>query len=163
MIGAVRACCSRREVITTAVGAATAALWRAARPGLSLAAPAKEASGLKLLFSGPPDVSDTWGKLHFGVTPVRRVGECQPPGFNLTGCFPLGDGTWEVFGQQMSEVRRGREPYDRITSWKLLRATTRDGARFAGRETVFQPPAAAWTDHCAMAPIHQPWLGITNR
>jgi hypothetical protein len=51
----------------------------------------------------------------------------------------------------MSEVSRGNEPYERITEWKLVRATTRDGTTFVDREIVLAPPAAAWTDHCAMA------------
>ena len=29
----------------------------------------------KLLFSGSQDITDTWGKLHFGVTPVRLIRE----------------------------------------------------------------------------------------
>ena len=36
-------------------------------------APPPTANQLKLLFSGPQDLTDTWGKLHFGVTPVRLV------------------------------------------------------------------------------------------
>ena len=51
----------------------------------------------------------------------------------------------------MTEISRGDEPYDRITAWKLLRATTRDGVKFEGLETVFEPKPAAWTDHAAMA------------
>ena len=63
----------------------------------------------KLLFSGAQDITDTWGLLHFGVTPVRRIRECEPPGFTLIGGFPLPDGAWEVFGQQLTEIRRGEE------------------------------------------------------
>lgn len=105
----------------------------------------------KLLFSGSEDITDTWGALHFGVTPVRRVRECEPPGFTTIACFPHADGAWVVFGQQMTEISRGNEPYDRITSWKLLRAATRDGVTFEGLETIFEPQPAAWTDHAAMA------------
>ena len=53
---------------------------------------------LKLLFSGPQDVVGAWGKLHFGVTPVRLIRECEPPAFTVVGCFPLPDGRWDVFG-----------------------------------------------------------------
>jgi len=109
------------------------------------------AAAWKLLFSGNQDMTDTWGKLHFGVTPVRLIRECEPPGFTLIGCFPVPDGAWEVFGQQLTEISRGDEPYDRITAWKLIRATTRDGIKFEGLETVFEPKPAAWTDHAAMA------------
>jgi len=109
------------------------------------------AKPVKLLFSTAQDITNTWGRLHFGVTPVRLIRECEPPGFTLIGGFPLADGAWEVFGQQMTEVGRGGEPYDRITAWKLVRATTRDGAKFENRETLFEPQPAAWTDHAAMA------------
>jgi hypothetical protein len=105
----------------------------------------------KLLFSGTQDTSDTWGSLHFGVSPVRLIRECEPPGFTITGCFPLPDGAWQVYGQQMTQIKPGNEPYERIMAWKLIRATTRDGVEFENRETVFEPKPAAWTDHCAMA------------
>ncbi len=105
----------------------------------------------RLLFSGSQDITDAWGSLHFGVSPVRVIRECEPPGFTFAGCFPLPDGTWEVYGQQMSEIKPGNEPYERITVWKLIRATTHDGMTFENRETVFEPKPAAWTDHCAMA------------
>jgi len=51
----------------------------------------------------------------------------------------------------MTEIRPGNEPYERIMAWKLIRATTRDGVKYENRQTVFEPNAAAWTDHCAMA------------
>jgi hypothetical protein len=105
----------------------------------------------KLLFSGTQDITDTWGSLHFGVTPVRTLRECEPPGFTITGCFPLSDGTWEVYGQQMAQIRPGNEPYERIMAWKLIRATTRDGVTFQNLRTLYEPEPAAWTDHCAMA------------
>ncbi|MHB8952819.1 MAG: hypothetical protein ACYC4U_07540 [Pirellulaceae bacterium] len=105
----------------------------------------------KLLFSDREDLIDTWGSLEVGVTPVRPIGECEPPGFTLIGGFPLASGVWEVFGQQLSEVSRGDEPYDRIAAWKLVRATTRDGVTFEGLETVFEAKPAPWTDHCAIA------------
>ena len=105
----------------------------------------------KLLFSGSQDITDTWGSLDFGVTPVRQIRECEPPGFTLIGGFPLADNVWEVFGQQLTEINRGSDPYERIAVWKLLRATTRDGVTFENRETVFEPQPAPWTDHCAIA------------
>ncbi len=104
----------------------------------------------KLLFSGSQDVVDTWGKLHFGVTPVQRIRECEPPPFTFGGCFPRPDGSWEVFGQQMTEVTPGDEPYQRIMSWKLIRAITRDGATFENLETRFEQKAA-WSEHFAIA------------
>ena len=104
----------------------------------------------KLLFSGSGDITDTWGKLHFGVTPVRVIRECKPFDFTFGGCCPLTDGSWEVFGQKMTEMTPGDEPGQRIMAWKLIRATTRDGATLENEETVFEQ-SAAWTDHFAIA------------
>ena len=64
---------------------------------------AASAEPIKLLFSSPQDITNTWGKLHFGVTPVRLIREAKHPGFNVVGGSPCADGTWEVFGQQMRE------------------------------------------------------------
>jgi len=108
------------------------------------------ANRLKLLFSGPQDLTDTWGKLHFGVTPVRLIRDCADPGFTVVGCFPRPGGAWEVFGQQMTQLSRGKEPYEETNSWKLIRVTTRDGAKFESQETVLEQPPAPWTGHCAM-------------
>jgi len=108
------------------------------------------AEPLRLLFSTAQDVTNTWGKLHFGVTPVRLVREGRNPGFTVVGGFPRADGSWEVFGHQMTEMKRGDETR-RVMVWKLLRASTRDGVRFENVETVFESEAGAWTDHFAMA------------
>ncbi|MEI7939798.1 MAG: hypothetical protein WCK27_24200 [Verrucomicrobiota bacterium] len=106
---------------------------------------------LKLLFSSPQDISETWGKLHFGMTPVRLIREIQPPPFTVAGCFPRPDGTWEVFGQRLQEAGRGRESFEQTNAWKLIRATTRDGVTFENQETVLDQPAAPWTQHAAIA------------
>lgn len=108
-------------------------------------------SPLKILFSAEPDVADVWGRLHFGATPVRLIRECDPPGFTVVGCFPLPDGSWEVFGQQMTNVSRGKEVFEEVASWKLLRARTRDGVTFENPETVLAREPAPWTGHCAVA------------
>ena len=134
----------------------TAVLWLLAAAGalvwLSWVAEAQaQKPPLKLLFSGPADITNTWGLLHFGVTPVRLIREVESPGFASVACFPQPEGAWEVFGSQLTEIRRGQEPYERVTTWKLIRATTREGVKFENRETVFESKPGAWTDHCAMA------------
>ena len=45
------------------------------------------AQDVKLLFSTSQDVRDTWGKLHFGATPMQKVRNCEHPGFSLACCF----------------------------------------------------------------------------
>jgi hypothetical protein len=81
---------------------------------------------------------------------VRLIRECEPPGFTVVGGFPRADGAWEVFGQQMAETKAGEEPWLRVVTWKLLRATTRDGVKFENPETLFEQ-SGPWTDHCALA------------
>jgi hypothetical protein len=97
------------------------------------------------------DLTDTWGKLHFGATPVRVIRECEPPAFAIVGCFPLTDGKWEVFGQQMAQISHGKEPYEATNTWRLFRATTRGGVTFENQEKVFELQPAPWTAHCAIA------------
>ncbi|MHB1459888.1 MAG: hypothetical protein ACYC1M_01205 [Armatimonadota bacterium] len=103
----------------------------------------------KLLFSDSQDITDVWGKLDFGVTPVKLLRECEHPGFTVVGSFPLPDGSWEVFGQQMTEIKPGN-PRERIMNWKLLRCTTRDGAHFENLQTVYED-SAVYTEHLAIA------------
>lgn len=108
-------------------------------------------SQLKLLFSGPQDLADTWGKLHFAVTPVRLIREVEEPPFNLVGCFPLADGSWEVFGQQFEKLTPGEPWYNDTTKWKLIRSITTDGVTFTNIETVIEDTTGTWTSHLAMA------------
>lgn len=133
---------TRRIVALAAIGlAASLATINAQSPAVS---------SFKLLFSGPEDIAEPWGKLHFGVTPVRLIRECEPPSFTVVGNFPLPDGSWTVFGQQMTNVSKGREVYEETNSWRLIRARTRDGFTFEDVETVFEQPPAPWTGHCAV-------------
>lgn len=104
----------------------------------------------KLLFSGREDITNTWGKLHFGVTPIQLIREFEHPGFNVVGSFPRPDGSWEIFGQQITEIKPGDETTRRMV-WKLLRSHTRDGMKFENLETVFESEPAAWTDHFGIA------------
>lgn len=105
----------------------------------------------KLLFSSPRDLVNPWGKLHIGVTPVRLIREIQPPEFTVVGGFPSENGVWEVFGQQITEIKPNDDPAQRVRTWRLLRACTRDGATMENLEVVFESEPAAWTDHFAIA------------
>jgi hypothetical protein len=103
------------------------------------------------LFSSPQDLTDTWGQLRIGATPVRQIREVERPEFDVVACFPMADGAWEVFGQQMTQVGPQGNPDEEITSWKLIRSTTHDGVTFENSEVVIDHPAGAWTRHVAMA------------
>jgi hypothetical protein len=140
---------SRRAFLKVSLPAATAALggWLTR----SLAATGSEAAaGVKLLFSGPQDVTDPWGKLHFGATPMQKIRACENLGFSLACCLPREDGVWDIYGQVF---RRGKEAslVDQQHTWKLIRATTRDGSRFENVETVFEAEPGPWTDHLGLA------------
>lgn len=108
-------------------------------------------SPLRLLFSRSQDLHDTWGKLHFVVTPIGLIREVGEPPFNPVGCFPLADGTWEVFGQELKELGRGKSSYQETNAWRISRATTRDGVLFDHRETVLEESAGPWTQHATIA------------
>jgi hypothetical protein len=105
---------------------------------------------VKLLFSTPQDVTDTWGKLHFGATPMQKIRDCEHPGFSLACCLPRPDGAWDVYGQVFT-----RDPASGDTqaknNWRLVHATTRDGSRFENVATVFEAEPGPWTDHLGLA------------
>ncbi len=108
------------------------------------------AEPLRLLFSTSQDITDTWGKLHFGATPMQKICDCENPGFELSYCQPGKGGAWDIYGHVMertSDDANGRARF----IWKIVRATTRDGSRFENVETVFKSEAANWTHHFALA------------
>jgi hypothetical protein len=102
--------------------------------------------GVKLLFSSGQDITSPWGKLHFGATPMQKVRSCEPPGFVVACCLPQQDGSWGVYGQVLKNG-----PTEGSKTWKLIHATTRDGARFENVETVFESEPGRWTDHLGLA------------
>lgn len=122
--------------------------------GLTASRPAvagDAATGERLRFSSTDDLVDVWGQPKTVVSPIRLLKETESPGFAFVAAFPLPDGRWDVFGLTMDEQVKGAEPYDRVATWTLIRATTRDGVTFEDRRTVHQQPAGAWTDHYALA------------
>ncbi|MCL5271249.1 MAG: hypothetical protein M1457_12035 [bacterium] len=105
---------------------------------------------LKLLFSDPQDIADTWGKLHFGATSMTLIRACEDPGFRLACCLPRGDGSWDVYGQIFAPGPGAGGPGSKST-WKLVHATTRDGERFENLQTVYESEPGPWTDHLGLA------------
>jgi hypothetical protein len=112
----------------------------------------------KLLFSGEQDLVDTWGKLHISVTPVEWINQNIPLSEMTTNrtpvaCFPLADGSWEVYSQEFSKVSEGAPGkwYEGMNRWKLLRAITKDGTTFSKVETVIPDSIGTWTYHLTMA------------
>lgn len=151
----------RAAMVVICLSAGTNSLW-SQETGSSAEKPATPVASerLKLLFSSPSDLNDSWGQLQFGATPVEVLRECGPMAFTMIGSFPLADGTWEVFARDQTAVgdssmrlieAKGDEPYDRMTQWKLIRATTRDGVSFENVETVYGPGPAAWLTNFAIS------------
>ena len=106
---------------------------------------------VKLLFSTAQDLTNTWGQLHFGVTPLHLVTNCANPGFELSCGLPRTDGTWDVFGQTFKQVSAHNDQVRGTSAWSVVHATTRDGVRFENVETVFEAEPGPWTFNHAMA------------
>ena len=144
---------SRRMFLQTMASASMAA-W----PAVGLAAVGSESppgtdaaeQGLKLLFSDSQDVADTWGKLHFGATPMQKLRDGANPGFSIAYALPRANGEWEVYGQNFTRGKPASMFVEQHT-WKLIRATTRDGLQFTNVETVCEGEPGPWTDHIAIA------------
>ncbi|MFA6544759.1 MAG: hypothetical protein WCS99_10060 [Limisphaerales bacterium] len=112
----------------------------------------------KLLFSSPPDITNTWGKIHFGATALQKLQACGNPGFEVIHTIPQSDGSCLVYGSAFNEdknIKNFTNAFAQMaevkTTWNLVRATTRDGVRFENVETVFTSAPANWQPHCAIA------------
>ncbi len=106
---------------------------------------------LPLLFSDQRDLTNTWGKIHFGTTPLQRLRDCESPGFELSYCQPLSNGVWEVYGLTFKEVAKHNDQVRVTNAWSVIRATTRDGAKFENVETVYVAEPGPWTFNHALA------------
>lgn len=104
----------------------------------------------KLLFSNEQDVTNAWGQLHFGATPMHRIRPCKDPGFVLACCLPRYAGVWEIYGQSFKLDEASKE-YEKKRAWRIVRATTRDGEHFEDVETVYEGEPGCWTPHLGLA------------
>jgi len=119
----------------------------------------QDAKPFKLLFSGEQDLINTWGKIHISVTPVDLINQNVPMSDMTSGrrwpagCFPLADGSWEVYSQEFSKVSEGAPGkwYEAKNRWQLLRGITKDGTTFSNVETVIPDSIGTWTYHLTMA------------
>ena len=122
------------------------------RAQTSSPAPATQLPGeeLKLLFSGPQDVTNSWGKIQFGTTPLQKLRDCTNPGFELSYCLPQADGAWDVYGHVFKNGPATNDQVKEMNTWQLVHATTRDGAAFENVTTVFTSEPGPWTFNHAM-------------
>jgi hypothetical protein len=126
--------------VTTAVFAAPAA-------GIAPQA----STEFKLLFSGQQDITNAWGKIHFGTTALQRMRSCENPGFELSYCQPGTDGVSEVYGLTFKQIAKHRDQCRETNAWSVVHATTRDGVTFENIETVYEAVPGPWTFNHAMA------------
>ena len=121
----------------------------------------KPASGRTLLlFSGAEDITNTWGAIQFGTTPLQQAAVCADPGFALIYSERPKDGACLVLGSAFHpdpDIKTGKltdsgaDMARTKSTWDVVRATTRDGMRFENVETVFTSEPANWSAHCAIA------------
>lgn len=104
-----------------------------------------------LLFSDQQDITDTWGKIHFGTSSLQVIRSCENPGFELSLCLPRDDGAWDVYGRAFQPGPPERNQVKEANTWQLIHATTRDGLSFENIETVFRSEPGPWTFNHAMA------------
>lgn len=117
---------------------------------------APQLSPLKILFTEEQDVAEFWGALKFGASPLRPVGECDNPGFEVKCCVPRTDGRWDVYGYTGGHASYGEkgDPTKKLSVWKIHHAVTRDGVRYENPEVVFTSEPGVWTHYATLA--HNP-------
>ena len=107
--------------------------------------------GLRLLFAGPQDITNTWGQLHFGTTALHLIHACENPGFELSYCQPRDDSAWDVYGLTFRKGSPVNNQVMETNAWSIIHATTRDGTRFDNAVTVYEAEPGSWTFNHAMA------------
>jgi len=112
----------------------------------------------KLLFSCQQDLVDAWGEVDVVVTPSDSIStnapesamnsaSMSPPRWPVA-CFPLPDGSWEVYSQCYTTLNTA---WPSTSRWSLLRDTTTDGVTFSNVETVIPETEGTWTSHQTIA------------
>ena len=109
---------------------------------------------MKLLFIDKTDIHNVWGQVKFGVTPLKRVADCENPGFSVGCCTRLDDGSYDVLGSRVG----------RNVPWQLYRATTRDGIHFENTRMVHEQSGTHWsyTARMCYSPELQRYLCMKN-
>jgi len=110
----------------------------------------------KLLFTDDQDVFDVWGKVKFEASPLRFLGECDDPGFEIKCCVPRDDGVWDVYGYSGGHDIYGEQgdPTKARSTWKIHHAITRDAVHYQHSEIVFTSEPGPWTHYASIG--HNP-------
>jgi hypothetical protein len=137
----------RREFFNQAAAGAVLALG-----GSTSARPAEQAASgdggagrngqpSKFLFADQRDVFNTWGQLHFGATPLRRIGDTAAIGFTVKYCRLGQDGVYDVWGFQGADHK----------PWKVFRCRSRDGVHFDDARVVLERSGTGWAHTCSIS------------
>jgi hypothetical protein len=102
---------------------------------------------MKLLFSDERDITDSWGKLPIGTTPLMPMGKGENPGFIISCCVPRDDANWDVYGYRFERDTSDRPKMDQQAVWSIHRAITRDGRHFQGTEKLFESEPGPWNHY----------------
>lgn len=105
---------------------------------------------LKLLFSDQRDITNTWGKIHFGTSALQRLQTCENPGFELSYCLPGTGGVCQVYGLTFKQIAKHGDQVRETNAWSVVHATTRDGVSFENVTTLYEAESGPWTFNQAM-------------
>ena len=93
---------------------------------------------MKLIFSGPEDVSDPVGQLRFGANCLQDLGApAGLPELRTTCPVRQTDGSYLVYGIQSGHARENDH-------WRLLRFHTCDGLHYGKQELLYESGPGKW-------------------
>ncbi len=107
----------------------------------------------KILFTDELDVFDVWGKIKFEASPLRSLGACDDPGFEIKCCVRGKDGAWDVYGYSGGHDIYGEpgDPTKTRSTWKIHHAVTTDAVHYLKSEVVYTSEPGAWTHYASIA------------
>jgi len=100
---------------------------------------------MKIVFTGPDDVSDVEGKLQFGANPLENFGEpVGLPDVRLACPIEQTDGSWLVYGMECPHEKGD-------ATWRIMRLRTYDGIHYDEREVLFESEPGPWLGNSSIA------------
>ncbi|MCF6286485.1 MAG: hypothetical protein L3K26_15020, partial [Candidatus Hydrogenedentes bacterium] len=97
-------------------------------------------AGMSLSFWDEGDITDPFGPIRFGGTPLENEGRAEGYPDMQYGCAAPGpDGATWIYGWR---IQNWSDTKNRVI--QVVRCTTRDGRSFAGEEVVFEYTRSEW-------------------
>ena len=106
----------------------------------------------KLTFSGPQEIYEHFGNLHFGANSLHLVGRAfgLPP-LKWQCAVPAADGGYWLYGyEDMALPAPSGRRYGDL-AWRIVRCRTFDGLGYGQVEVVHSQPGDNWLGHGAIA------------